>query len=80
MEEPDPEDEVLEITPEDRAEFEHWQLHLLTGMLDKKQSSFHQALEAITLSGALQLALQRVDGEASRRKLIEARLAKLKSA
>ena len=79
-EEPNPEEEALEITPEDRAEFEHWQLHLLTGMVGKKQSSFHQALEAVSRPGALQLALEQIDGEASRRVLIEARLAKLKPA
>jgi len=77
---PDPEDEALEITPEDQAEFERWQLHLLTGIVGKKNSSFHQALEAITRPGALQLALERVDDEAGRRELIENRLAKLKSA
>jgi len=79
-EEPNPKEEILEITPEDQAEYERWQLHLLTGMVCKKQSSFHHALESVTRPGALQLALERVDGEASRRKLIEARLAKLKSA
>ncbi len=80
MEKPDPEDEVLEITPEDRAEFERWQLHLLTGMVGKKQSSFHHALESVTRPGALQLALEQIEGEASRRVLIETRLVKLKSA
>ena len=76
---PDPEDEALEITPEDQAEFERWQLHLLTGMVGKKQSSFHHALEAVTRPGALQLALEQINGEARRRALIEARQAKLKS-
>jgi len=77
---PDPEEEILEITPEDRAEFECWQLHLLTGMVGKKKSGFHQALEAVTRLGTLRLALEQLDGGSSRRALIEARLAKLNSA
>ena len=79
-EKPDPEDEALEITLEDQAEFERWQLHLLTGMVSKKCSSFHQALKAITRPGTLRLALEQINGEARRRELIEARLAKLNSA
>jgi|GEM_PF-788573 len=79
-EQPKPKADALEITPEDQAEFERWQLHLLTGMVGKKHSSFHQALEAITRPGVLQLALERINGDASRREWIEARLSRLKSA
>ena len=79
-EKPDPENEALEITLEDQTEFERWELHLLTGMVSKKSSSFHQALEAVTRPGTLRLALEQINGEARRRELIEARLAKLNSA
>jgi hypothetical protein len=79
-EKPDPESVTLEIIPEDHAEFECWELHLLTGMVSKKSSSFHQALEAVTRPGTLRLALGQINGEARRRELIEARLAKLNSA
>ena len=77
---PDPEEESLEITPEDQAQFKQWQLHLLTGMVGKKNSGFHQALKAITRPGTLRLALERIGGEPPRRALIEARLSKLNSA
>jgi len=79
-EKPDPESVTLEITPKDHAEFECWELHLLTGMVSKKSSGFHQALEAVTRPGTLRLALGQINGEARRCELIEARLAKLNSA
>ena len=76
----DLEGDTGEITPEDQAEFERWQLHLLTGMVGKKRSGFHQALAAISRPGTLRLALEQLDGGSPRRALVEARLAKLNSA
>ena len=74
-----PEPETLVITPEDQAEFGRWQLHLLTGIVGKRHSSFHQALDAISRPGALQLALERIQGDASRREWFEARLIRMQS-
>lgn len=64
----------LEPTPDDQAEFEHWQLELLTGLVQKKDSAFYHALAAVRRPGVLHLALQQVNGDHLRRKRLEARL------
>jgi len=69
----------LEPTPEDRAEFESWQLELLTGQVQKKDSAFYHALAAIRRPGTLQLALQQTNGDSTRRKRLEARLNSLQA-
>ncbi|MCB9136589.1 MAG: DUF2958 domain-containing protein [Anaerolineales bacterium] len=63
-----------EPTLEDQTEFAHWQLELLTGLVQKKDSAFYQALAAIRSPGTLHLALQQVNGDHARRKRLEARL------
>jgi hypothetical protein len=63
-----------EPTPEDQAEFDHWQLELLTGLVQKKDSAFYHALAAIRRPGTLHLAIQQVNGDYTRRKRLEARM------
>jgi hypothetical protein len=65
---------------EDQAEFERWELHLLTGETGKKSSAFHRALKQVARPGTLRLALLQVNGhgnEGRRRELLEKRLAAL---
>ena len=69
--------EASEPTELDQAEFEQWELHLLTGMVNRRNSGFCQALKEITRPGALRLALEQINGDDPRRELIEERLADL---
>ncbi len=62
---------------QDLAEFDRWEMHLLTGMLGKKSSAFYKALRQVTRPGTLRLALQSANGSRKRRDLIEKRLAEL---
>ncbi len=66
-------------SPEDRALFDRWELHLLTGSVDGNVSrAFSAALKAITWPGVLRLALEHIDpGDTRRRDLVNARLLKL---
>lgn len=66
-------------TPEDHAEFEAWQLELLTGQVQKKDSIFYRALTAVHRPGTLHLALQHVNGDHLRRKRLEERLSTLQA-
>ncbi|MBN1666902.1 MAG: hypothetical protein JW862_07425, partial [Anaerolineales bacterium] len=68
---PDP-----ELTPADRAAFQQWSLELLTGRIQPR-GVFHQALQQITLPGALRLALDQINGDDERRSQIEHRLRQL---
>jgi len=69
--------EASEPTELAQAEFEQWELHLLTGMVSKRSSGFYQAMKEITRPGALRLALEQINGDDPRRELIEERLADL---
>jgi hypothetical protein len=63
---------------EDQAEFERWDLELLTGRLKGKSSPFYRALKQVARPGTLRLALLQVNGsqgERRRQELIEKRLA-----
>lgn len=63
------------VSPEEPTEFERWELALLTGMLNKRDSAFHRALKAITQTETLQLALDRIPGtDTHRRTLVEQRM------
>ncbi|MGD9099790.1 MAG: DUF2958 domain-containing protein [Anaerolineae bacterium] len=67
-----------EPDPEDQAEFERWDLELLTGRLKGKSSPFYRALSQVARPGTLRLALLQVNGsqgERRRQELIEKRLA-----
>lgn len=75
-----PPNTFLESTLEERAEFEHWQLELLTGLVQRKDSAFYHALAAIRCPGTLQLAIQQTNGDHARRKRLEARLNALQAA
>ncbi len=68
--------------PDDQAEFERWELELLTGMTKKRSSAFHRALKQVARPGTLRLALVQVNGsgEGRRRELLEKRLAALEPA
>ena len=70
--------EATEPTELDQAEFEQWELHLLTGMVSKRSSSFYQALKEITRSGTLRLAMEQINGDKRRCELIEERLQSLR--
>jgi len=60
---------------EEQTEFERWELALLTGMLNKRDSAFHRSLKAITQPETLQLALDRIPRtDTQRRTLVEQRL------
>ena len=69
--------EYLDETALDQAEFEQWELQLLTGMVSKPNSSFFQALKAITRPGTLRLTLEQINGDKHRCELIEERLQNL---
>ncbi len=63
-------------TPEDRAEFTCWELHLLTGPVNNgRKGAFQRALSQITRPGTLRLALTRVNADPRRHEAIEGRLA-----
>lgn len=72
-------EEVPAPTPEDLAEFETWQLELLTGQVQKKDSVFYRALTAVRHPGTVYLALQQVNGDHLRRKRLEERLSALQA-
>ena len=69
--------EFLDETALEQAEFEQWELQLLTGMVSKPNSSFFQALKAITRPGTLRLTLEQINGDKHRCELIEERLQNL---
>ena len=69
--------EYLDETVLVQAEFEQWELQLLTGMVSKPNSSFFQALKAITQPGTLRLTLEQINGDNRRCELIEERLQNL---
>lgn len=73
--EPEPESPGL-FSPEGRAEFEQWELHLLTGAVNKKRNSaFNRALRNITRPDALELALEKIaQTDARRRAAVQKRL------
>ena len=72
--EPEPESPGL-FSPEGRAEFEQWELHLLTGAVKKRNSAFNRALRSITRPDALELALEKIaQTDARRRAAIQKRL------
>jgi hypothetical protein len=63
------------VSPEEPAEFERWELALLTGMVTKRDSAFHRALKAVTQAETLQLALDRIPRtDTHRRTLVKQRL------
>ena len=62
------------LTPEVHAEFAQFELALLTGLVQKKNSAFYRALQAITHPGTLNLALEQVNGDGRRRELLLRRL------
>jgi hypothetical protein len=62
-------------SPEEPTEFERWELALLTGMLNKRDSAFYRALKAITQPKTLQFALDCIpETDTHRRTLIEQRM------
>ena len=63
------------VSPEEPTEFERWELALLTGMLNKRDSAFYRALKVITQPETLQLALDRIPTTDARwRTLVEQRM------
>jgi hypothetical protein len=71
-------DENQPASPEAQTEFAHWELALLTGMVDKRDSAFHRALKAITQPETLRGALEYIPTTDTRRRaLVEQRMAEL---
>jgi hypothetical protein len=69
------------VSPEEPTEFEHWELALLTGMLNKRDSAFHRSLKAITQPETLRLALDCIPRtDTHRRTLVEQRMLALTTA
>jgi hypothetical protein len=63
-----------------QVELERWELALLTGMVDKRDSAFYQALNAIAQSETLEVALDRIPAtDTHRRALVEKQLAALRA-
>jgi hypothetical protein len=68
-------DDEQPASPVEPTEFERWELALLTGMLNKRDSAFHRSLKVITQPETLQLALDRIPRtDTQRRTLVEQRL------
>jgi len=60
-----------------QAEYDEWELHLLTGTVVKKRSAFWTALKEIQHPGTLRLAMENVNGDQRRRAALEKRLKQL---
>ena len=69
-------EEVQALTAEAQAEFDRWELALLTGMTNKRDSAFHQALNTITHPDTLRKTLELIPTtDTHRRGLVEKRMA-----